>query len=141
MKPRLKVRQPLTGKEMFLKFNSQEERREYGGTAFIELQFCVLPPDTSPDGILDPETFWKDDSLYVYSEQPFYELYKDIFGNGIHADRSVGSFDYYGITYYPPEQIDGIIDRAKEAKPEGYADLTGWLADAKQYNGFYILGI
>ncbi len=31
---------------LFLTFHSQEERREYGGSAFIEMQFCKLPAGT-----------------------------------------------------------------------------------------------
>ena len=27
---------------MFLKFESQDERREYGGSCFVEFQFCMM---------------------------------------------------------------------------------------------------
>ena len=126
---------------MFLKFTSQDERKEYGGTCFIELQFCNLPEGTPIETILDHNKFWCNDSLYVHGDSPLYAEYKNIFGKGIYSNMSEGLFDYYGITYYKPELIDGIVDRAQEYKPDGYEILIDWLKDAKQYNGFYILGM
>ncbi|MBP5384511.1 MAG: hypothetical protein J6Y57_06010 [Lachnospiraceae bacterium] len=126
---------------MFLKFASQDERKEYGGTCFIELQFCNLPESTPAEKILDHDELWRNDSLYVYGDSPLYAEYKNIFGKGIYSNMSEGLFDYYGITYYKPELIDGIVDRAQEYKPDGYEILIDWLKDAKQYNGFYILGM
>ena len=126
---------------MFLKFESQDERKKYGGTCFIEIQFCLLPASVTLKEILNSHEFWRDDSIYVYGDSPVYSEYKDVFGNGTHQNMSEGVFDYYGITYYKAEQIDGIINRAKKLKPEGYSILSDWLEKAKEYNGFYILGI
>ena len=128
---------------MFLKFASQDERREYGGTGFIEFQFCNLPEGTPVQTILalDNIVFWREDSLYVRGDSPLYAEYKNIFGKGIYNNMSEGLFDYYGITYYKPEQIEEIVNRAGEYKPDGYKILIGWLKEAKQYNGFYILGM
>ena len=126
---------------MFLKFESQDERQKYGGTCFIEIQFCTLPAFTPLKIILNKHEFWRDDSLYVYGDSPIYSEYKNVFGNGIHRSMSEGLFDYYGITYYKAEQIDDIMSRACKLKPEGYRVLTDWLEEAKKYNGFYILGI
>ena len=52
---------------LFLKFSSQDERRAYGGSAFIELQFCKLPPATPIKKIIAVDSIenWKNDSLYV----------------------------------------------------------------------------
>lgn len=37
---------------LFHTFNSQEDRRKYGGSAFIEMQFCVLPAGTGIKNIV-----------------------------------------------------------------------------------------
>ena len=37
---------------MFLRFESQGERKEYGGSCFIEFQFCKLPVGTKLDQIV-----------------------------------------------------------------------------------------
>ena len=126
---------------MFLSFESQDERSKYGGSCFIELQFCLLPTSATLKDILNNYESWRDDSIYVHGDSPIYTEYKDVFGNGIHQNMSEGGFDYCGITYYKAEQIDAIIKRAKKLKPEGYSILTDWLVKAKGYNGFYILGI
>ena len=134
---------------MFLKFDSQDDRRKYGGSCFVELQFCKLPRESSLKEILGGIEYWRDDSLYVHGDSPIYQEYKDIFGFGI-LDNGVedgeenveeGLFNYYGVTYYKPELIDEIIERARDARPDGYATLIAWLEEAKQYNGFYISGL
>ena len=126
---------------MFLKFKSQDERSKYGGTCFIELQFCLLPSSSTLEDIMEKHVFWRDDSLYIHGDSPIYSEYKDIFGAGTHYNLTEGLFDYYGITYYKNEQIDAIIDRACRIKPKGYELLTEWLEEAKKHNGFYILGL
>ena len=50
---------------LFHIFNSQEERRAFGGSGFIEIQYCRHPMDTKPKRILNNVTHWSDDSLYV----------------------------------------------------------------------------
>lgn len=126
---------------MFLRFESQDDRREYGGSCFIELQFCKLPVEASIEQIMDGNEYWRDDSLYVYGDMPFYSTYKEVFGYGIHQDKSEGYLDNWGITYYRVEQIDEIIDWAKSIQPPEYEKLVEWLEEAKEYNGFYILGM
>ena len=125
---------------MFLKFQSQDERKEYG-SYFIELQFCLQQSSATLKEVLNNHEFWRDDSIYVYGDSPFYSEYKDVFGNGFHQNMSEGVFDYYGITYYKADQIDEIISRARQLTPEGYGILCDWLEKAKEYNGFYILGM
>ena len=126
---------------MFLKFESQDERREYGGSCFIEFQFCMMPEGTQQNRIFHPIDHWRDDSLYVHGDSPLFSTYKEILGTGIHPNMTEGYFDYYGVTYYAPDKIEPIIGRILSAKPEGYDVLNKWLEEAKQYNGFYILGI
>ena len=126
---------------MFLKFKSQDERKQYGGSCFIEISFCKLPKGAKEDTILSDIHYWREDSLYVSGGASFNEVYKDIFGIGLVDEGKEDLFDFYGVTYYKPEKIDDIIKRAIEVKPEGYEILTDWLKKAKSYNGFYILGM
>ena len=126
---------------MILRFTSQDDRRKYGGSCFIEIQFCFLPAGTSSKTILNDHAYWRDDSLYVHGDSPFYSEYKDVFGNGVHPNMSEGLFDPAGITYYRADQIDGIVSRALQSKPEDYELLVVWLEEAKKYNGFYVLGV
>lgn len=128
---------------MFHIFNSQEERSEYGGSAFIEIQFCRLPRNTSLSEIVagDSIRFWMNDSLYVDDENEFYREYSQIFDCGTYNNKKNGIVDIYGINYYAPSQIEILLSRILEEKPAEYEVLTQWLERAKQYNGFYILGI
>ena len=126
---------------MFLKFDSQKERSQYGGTCFIELQFCKCPEGTDLKTILSDYNFWLDDSLYVYGDDPFYAVYGPVFGNGIHPDMTKSYPDPWGVTYYRADQIDDIIERAEKKKPLGYKILTEWLNEAKEYNGIIIHGM
>ena len=52
---------------LFHKFVSQEERRAFGGSDFIELQYCRLPHGSKLRSIIsvDAISHWKLDSLYV----------------------------------------------------------------------------
>ena len=43
---------------MFLRFDSQEDRRKYGGSCFIELQFCKLPFGTRINRIINEYNHW-----------------------------------------------------------------------------------
>jgi hypothetical protein len=49
--------------------------------------------------------------------------------------------DIYGINYYAPASIDSIVVKLNTDKPADYTQLVTWLNEAKQHNGFYILGI
>ena len=128
---------------MFLKFQTQDQRRKYGGSCFIELQFCKLPSGTKIDRIFNGYDYWQNESLYVYDNEQgaFYQKYKDIIGSGIHQNMSEGYFDTWGVTYFDPDKIEDIESRLKEHKPEEYEILLSWFEEAKQYNGFYILGV
>ena len=128
---------------MFHIFNSQEERREYGGSAFIEIQFCRLSNDTSLSEIVADNSIknWMNDSLYVDDENEFYSEYSHIFDCGTYNNMKNGIVDIYGINYYAPSQIEMLQSRILEDKPAEYEVMVQWLECAKQYNGFYILGI
>ena len=128
---------------LFYLFNSQEARREYGGSAFVEMQFCRLPHDARLSDIvaIDSIKHWMSDSLYISDESEFYKKYSRIFNCGTYNNLKSGIMDLYGINYYTPAQIDSLLDRIRELKPIDYPVLVDWLERAKQYNGFYILGI
>ena len=126
---------------MFLKFQSQEERRQFGGSCFIELQLCKSSSSNKLEENLKQIKHWRNDSLYVHGDEPLYTVYGKIFGNGMHPNMAEGYLDPWGITYYKPCMIGEIIDRALQAKPEGYEMLITWLNEAKKYNGFFVLGV
>ena len=119
---------------LFHIFSSQEERRTFGGSAFVEIQFCDLPIGTKEKKLvaINSISHWKNDSLYVYVEDldTFHQEYNPVF-----------NCDIYGINYYAPSSIDFIIGEINIDKPTDYEKLATWLKEAKQHNGFYILGI
>ena len=128
---------------LFLVFDSQEDRREYGGSAFIEMQFCRLPAGTVTKDIVAVKSInhWQSDSLYINDENAFYQEYSQVFNCGIYNNLKSGVVDIYGINYYAPSFIDSIIEKLREEKPVDYEALVEWLNKARQYNGFYILGL
>ena len=120
---------------MFQKFNNRNMRIAYGGTAFIEFQYCKLKSGTKLSKItaLSSIRHWQDDSLYVHvgDMEHFISDYKDIF-DGV---------DCTGINYYSPEQLKEIVKKLAEQKPFDYAVLLDWLQHGSDYNGVYIFGI
>jgi hypothetical protein len=128
---------------LFHTFHNQTERRDLGGSAFIEIQFCRLPERSSIKSIVDVSSIkhWQDDSLYVSDEDVFYQEYGHIFVCGTYNNLKTGPVDLNGINYYPASLTDTIIKRIRESKPADYTVLVDWLERAKAYNGFYILGI
>lgn len=128
---------------LFLTFHSQEERREYGGSAFIEMQFCKLPVGTGIKDIVAVSSInhWQNDSLYIYDENVFYQEYSNIFNGGIYNNLKSGIVDVYGINYYAPALIDSIFEKLRMKKPMDYEVLSEWIEKAQKYNGFYILGL
>ena len=126
---------------LFHIFDTQQERRVYGGSDFIELQFCRLPADTPIKKLVDSDVYWLDDSLYVDDENLFYDEYSEIFSCGIYNNLSSGVVDLYGLNYYSPDLTDTIIEKIKQKKPLDYEMLLDWLNKSKAFNGFYILGL
>jgi hypothetical protein len=106
---------------MFHSFESREKRREFGGSAFIEIQYCRLKPTARISEIVSLHTRndWKDNSLYVYADDmdEFYSNYKDIFCDGTYNNTKKGNIDLSGINYYSPKQLPEIIDKTKKQKP------------------------
>ena len=128
---------------MFMKFKSNEERRAYGRSDFIEIQYCTLPNGTLDKEIVDAVHNWDLSSLFIFGDdfQRFYNEYKEIIGNGLYSNLHEGSIDYCGINYYSREKTIKIIERLKERKPEEFEILLDWLLSDLKYNGFYILGV
>jgi len=128
---------------IFHTFATQDERREYNGSAFMEIQPCLLPEGTEIEKIVavDSIKHWKDNSLYISDENEFYKHYSSVFTGGIYNNLQSGVVDIYGINYYPPEQLERIIADIISTKPLNYEPLLKWLEQNKNHNGIYILGI
>ena len=128
---------------LFHKFASQEERRAYGGSAFVEIQFCRLLTGTPHEEIVSAGSIehWDNDSLYVDDERRFYSEYSGILDCGIYNDMNIGTVDIFGINYYAPPVIETIIERLRKERPVDHETFIEWLTEAQKYNGFYILGI
>ena len=130
---------------MFHTFKSKQDRRAFGGSVFIEIQYCKLKQNTRIKKIVSVRAinYWQDDSLYIYVDDidKFYSNYKDIFNNGVYNNLGKGEIDLFGINYYSSQQLIEIIDKIEKQKPLDYAVLLEWLKQGMNYNGFYILGI
>ena len=126
---------------LFYIFNSQDERRAFGGSCFIELQYCRHCARSTLKKILNDPNHWRDDSLYVDNFDLFYSEYARIFDCGIYHDMKSGTLDMFGVNYYPHELLDTVVKRLENEKPTEYNTLLSWLEKAKEYNGFYILGV
>lgn len=126
-------------------FSNQNERRNFGGSAFMEFQFCKLPSGTKSKKLVAVNSInhWQDDSLYLYMDdmEKFYQEYSHIFNCGTYNNLESGTVDLHGINYYEPTLINAFIEKLCKEKPTDYKTLVEWLNKAKQYNGFYILGI
>ncbi len=135
---------PNESDSLFLKFENSEARRAYGGSAFIELQYCRLDTNVISDCVnIDNLTHWQSDSLYVYFDNldKFYKEYSSAFLEGLYNNSERGSIDLYGMNYFLKEQLPDIIARIEESRPTDYKTLLEWLKAAQDCNGIYILGI
>ena len=128
---------------LFQTFRSQAERRRQGGSCFVELQFCRMPPGTPVRRLVDVDSIrnWMDDSLYVDDETALYREYGRFFTGGVYNNLRRGPVDLYGINYYESAMIEPLMEQLRREQPPEYETLLGWLERAKDYNGFYILGI
>jgi len=92
---------------------------------------------------VDSINHWLDDSLYIRGDDAseFLKEYGCIFNCGIYNNLETGTVDPYGINYYKSDFIDAIIAKILKIRPTDYEKLAAWLHTAKQYNGFYILGV
>lgn len=129
---------------LFHIFSSQEERRAFGGSDFIELQYCLLRTGTQIEKIVsvDSVDHWKNDSLYIFGDDvnEFINHYGKIFYGGTYSNMETGFVDPFGINYYTPKQADTIIKKIAAEKLCDYQILLKWMENVNNYNGFYILG-
>ena len=130
---------------IFHSFANQEERENFGGTAFMELQYCTLRPETEIKKIVGVGAHgnWMDSSLYIYLDdiECFCSNYGDIFYGGTYNNLHQGRLDINGINYYTPAQAKEILLKIEGKKPLDYEVISEWLKNGKQYNGFYVLGV
>lgn len=129
---------------LFHMFSSQDERREFGGSYFIEIQYCVLARGTKMEKIISVDApHWKGDSLYVYGddEEAFVSQYGEVFPDGTYCNGERGIMDTCGLNYYTPGQVHSIVERIEKAKPLDYQILLDWLKRADAYNGIYVMGL
>ena len=128
---------------LFHSFNNQDERRAFGGSDFLELQYCQHKNGTKTKRIVNKIDHWRNDSLYVCGDDfdAFYKNYKDVFKNGTYNNLKSGNIDFFGINYYLPEQVEEMIKIIEEKKPEDYKTVLDWLVKAKEFNGVYVLGV
>jgi len=130
---------------MFHKFANQEDRKHFGGSAFIELQFCKMKAGTKLKKLITTKSIdpWHNDSLYIHVDDVdnFTKLYSEIFNTGIHNDLSTGFVDVFGINYYSLDDTLNMINLLKLRKPKDYLLLIDWLNRVSNFNGFYLLGI
>lgn len=129
---------------LFHTFDTQEQRRNYGGSAFIEIQFCNMPKQATEKQLVAVRSIqhWKIDSLYVYmdDDNTFCQEYSCIFNCGMYNNLKTGPVDIYGINYYAPSLIETIIQKIDKERPVDCEVIIEWLMKSKLYNGFYILG-
>ena len=80
--------------KIFHSFANQEERQNFGGTAFMELQYCTLRPETEIKKIVGVGAHgnWMDSSLYIYLDdiESFCLNYGDIFYGGTYNNLHKG---------------------------------------------------
>ena len=128
---------------LFHTFSSQKERRNFGGSCFVEFQYCTLSGDKTLNTIVNEVNHWNNSSLYLHGDDmnEFLNSYKEIFTNGCYNNGEYGIVDMYGINYYSPQETANIIEKLKKNKPKDYEFLIQWLEKSEKFNGFYILGI
>ena len=130
---------------LFHSFHSQAERRKFGSSDFVEIQYCRFPKGTSLREVvsIDAIKHWKDDSLYIFGDDLdlFYQNYGDIITGGVYNNGERGPMDLYGINFYSREQTNEIMERLAEEKPPEHQILCRWLQAGEQHLGFYLLGV
>lgn len=121
-------------------FITEEDRI---GTCYLEFQYCKKKKPIKSNkvnvGVIE---YWKKDSLLISVEDfdVFDRLFADIFNCALLANGETG-FDFFGPNYYDKETAKKIMKELKGIDNK-YNNLLIWLDKAaKEYNGFYILGI
>ena len=130
---------------LFHTFRAQEERRRFGGTDFMEMQYCKLPLDLLQKKRVSVQKIehWKNDSLYISGDDvdAFFVYYGQIITNGLFGNGKIGPIDPFGINFYAREQVDPMMKRIKDERTPDYNILLGWFEAGEAYGGFYLLGI
>ena len=126
-------------------FRSQSERRNSGGSDFIEIQYCKLPQGASIHEIVSVDSIrhWQEDSLYVFGDDMdvFYQNYGGIITGGFYNSETSGPMDLFGINFYWREQAACIQEQIKIKTPLDYQVLLTWLQKGEGCIGFYVLGL
>lgn len=128
------------------KFNTQTERQEFGGSAFIEISYCKLKPETKINKILNLTKLpiKSNDSLYIHVNDidKFVDEYYELFGSCVCTDlNEYSGFDCSGVNYFSSDKLNSIKERILKEKPQNYEIVLDWLNECNKFNGFYILGI
>ena len=98
---------------LFYTFHSQDERRKFGGSAFIEMQLCKMGPEAEITQLTAVSNIdhWQNDSLYIYLDdiETFAAEYRNIFNCAIYGNLESGPADLYlsliHIFSYPPHPL------------------------------------
>ena len=116
---------------LFHVFRSQSERKDLGGSDFIEIQYCRLPTGATIHEIdsIDSIVHWKNDSLYILGDHMdvFDQNYGAIITGGIYHNEETGPMDLFGINFYSQKQAASIAERIKAERPLEYSVLLDWL--------------
>ncbi len=132
-------------RKIFHRFKNQQERRDFGGSCFLEMQYCRLEKGTSIEQIVSADAMkhWQDDSLYIDGDNTdaLQLHYGDIFIGGTYNNLEIGRLDIWGINYYSAEQVEKIVEKIRQKKPLEWETVLEWIQKAKEHNGIYILGV
>ena len=119
---------------MFYIFQNQNERRDLGGTVFLEIQYCKMKRSAKLKDIVAVDNIknWQNDSLYVPFDDinDFLDCYGDIFNCGVYNNLNEGIVDIYGVNYYSLEKVYEIKNSLKVKKPVDYQIILEWLEKA-----------
>lgn len=132
---------------LFHSFSTQTERREFGGSDFLEFAFCKLSKSTPIKEIVSNDAvaslYWSNSSLYLCGDDwnEFCDAYGGIITNGTFGNLEKGYLDWCGINYFSPQQMMLIIKQLQSEKPKDHQLLLNWLEQGIQYNGFYVFGL
>ena len=127
---------------LFHSFGCKAERLTFGGSYFIEIQYCRVHAGVSLAERLNACHYWMDDSLYVYGDDDnrFFQAYAEIFAHGIYGSGRIGVMDLCGFNYYSPEETTRILEALRGKTLPEQDTLVQWLEKARE-SGFYILGL
>lgn len=130
---------------MFLHFTEDNERIKYGGSAFLELQYCKAERGTEINQLCAVHSIrhWANDSLYIHDADTelFYSLYAPLLGDAFYNNGRRGKIDLCGINYFTPQDAALVAKRIKSEKPSEYDIILTWLQKGEKQNGFYLLGL